>query len=60
MLIEELSDFSKDLQETQELCIVHGPWRRKEEILPFITEQARKMKETLSLNSWTSILYLWN
>ena len=40
MLIEELSDFSEDL--IQELCIVHGPWRRKEEILPLLTEEDKE------------------
>ena len=29
MLIEELSDYSKELQETLELCVVHGSWRKK-------------------------------
>ena len=42
MLIEELSDFSEDLQETQELCTVHGPWRMKEEILPLLTEEDKE------------------
>ena len=29
VLIEELSDLSEELQETQEMCAVHGPWRKK-------------------------------
>ena len=36
VMIEELSDLYEQLQETQEICVVHGPWRRKEEILPFL------------------------
>ena len=30
VLIEELFDLSEELQETQEMCAVHGPWRKKE------------------------------
>ena len=29
VLIEELSDCAEDLQGTQDLCTVHGPWRKK-------------------------------
>ena len=29
VLIEELADCSEELQGTQDLCIVHGPWRKK-------------------------------
>ena len=29
VLIEELSDLSEELQETQEMCVVHGPWKKK-------------------------------
>ena len=39
VLIEELADFHEELQETQELCVVHGPWRKKEEILPLLTDE---------------------
>ena len=39
MLIEELADFHEELQETQELCVVHGPWKKKEEILLLLTEE---------------------
>ena len=39
VLIEELSDLSEELQETQEICAVHGPWRKKEEILPLLIEE---------------------
>ena len=35
VLIEELSDCSEDLQGTQNLCTVHGPWRKNKEILPY-------------------------
>ena len=39
VLIEELTDFHEELQETQELCAVHGPWRKNEGILPLLTEE---------------------
>ena len=39
VLIEELEDFHEELQETQELCVVHGPWRKNEEIMPLLTEE---------------------
>ena len=39
VLIEELTDFHAELQETQELCAVHGPWRKKEGILLLLTEE---------------------
>ena len=29
VLTKELSDFSEELQETQEMCAIHGPWRKK-------------------------------
>ena len=29
VLIKERVDFHEELQETQELCVVHGPWRKK-------------------------------
>ena len=42
MLIEELSDLSKELQETQEMCAVNGPWRKMEEMLPLLTEEDKE------------------
>ena len=29
VMIEELSYLSEELQETQEICVLHGPWRKK-------------------------------
>ena len=29
VLIKERADFHEELHETQELCAVHGPWRKK-------------------------------
>ena len=30
-LIEKLADYSEELQGTQDLCTVHGPWRKKKD-----------------------------
>ena len=46
MLIEELSDLSEELQETQEMCVVHGPWRKNKEILPLLTEEDKEKEGT--------------
>ena len=56
VLIEELSDLSEELQETQEICVVHGPWRKKGK--KFYIYLLRK--EPMSLKSWISNLCLWN
>ena len=47
MLIEELSDFLEELQEIQELCAIHGPWRKKEEIMPFLTRKGKEKEGTI-------------
>ena len=50
MLIEELADCSKELQGTQYLCTVHGPWRKKEEeILPLLTGEEANEPQKLDL-----------
>ena len=49
VLIEELADFHEELQETQELCVVHGPWRKNEEILPLLTEDTNIEPQKLDL-----------
>ena len=49
MLIEELSDCSEDLQGTQNLCTVHGSWRKKEEILPLLIEEGTNGPQKLDL-----------
>ena len=42
-LCEELTgeprEVSNELQDTAESCVVHGPWRKREEILPLLTEK---------------------
>ena len=37
-LIKELTKASEELQDAPELGVVYGPWRRKEEILPLLSE----------------------
>ena len=39
-LKEELVEASEELQDAPELCVVYGPWRREEEILPLLTEES--------------------
>ena len=38
-LKEELTEAPKELQDALESCVVYGPWRREEEILPLLTEE---------------------
>ena len=49
VLIEELSDCSEELQEVQDLNTVHGPWRKKEEILPLVIEEGTNEPQKLDL-----------
>ena len=50
MLIEELSDCAEELQGTQDLCTVHGPWRKKrKEILPLLIEEGTNEPYKLDL-----------
>ena len=36
---EEPTEAPEELQDALQLCVVYGPWRRKEEILPLISEE---------------------
>ena len=38
-LKEEQTEASKELQDAPRLCVIYGPWKRKEEILPLISEE---------------------
>ena len=38
-LIEEPVEASEELRDAPESCVVYGPWRREEEILPLLTEK---------------------
>ena len=49
VLIEELDDCSEELQGTQDLCTIHGPWRKKEEILPLLTGEEANEPQNLDL-----------
>ena len=44
-LTEDLTTLSEDLPETPEICVVQGPWRRKEEVLPLLTEEDKKQED---------------
>ena len=46
VLTKELSNLSEELQETQEMCVVHGPWRKKEEILPLLIDEDKEKEGT--------------
>ena len=49
VIIEELSDCSEELQGTQDMCTVHGSWRKKEEILPLLTGEEANEPQKLDL-----------
>ena len=49
VLIEELSDCSKELQEVQDLNTVHGQWRKKEEILPLQIKEGTNEPQKMDL-----------
>ena len=49
VLSKELSDCSKELQGTQDLCTIHGPWRKKEEIIPLLTGEEANEPQKLDL-----------
>ena len=36
---EEPAEALEELQDAPESCVVYGPWRREEEILPLLTEE---------------------
>ena len=38
-LKEEPTEAPEELHDAPQLCVVYGPWRRKEEILPMISEE---------------------
>ena len=39
-LKEEPAEAPEELQDAPESCVVYGPWRREEEILPLLIEEA--------------------
>ena len=50
-MFEELSNCFEELQGTQDLCTVHGPWRKKEEILLLLIEEETNEPQKLDLKS---------
>ena len=43
-LKEEPAEAPEELQDAPQLCVVYGPWRRKEKILPLISEEGSGKK----------------
>ena len=41
-LKEEPAEAPEELQDAPESCVVYGPWRREEEILPLLTEEGSR------------------
>ena len=63
VLTKELSNLFEELQETHEMCVVHGPWRKKKKKKKSclcLLRKTMKKKEPMSLKTLTSSLYLWN
>ena len=44
-MTEDLATLSEELLETPKICAVPGPWRRKEEVLPLLTEEDKKQED---------------
>ena len=44
-LTEDLATLSEELLENPKICVVQGPWRRKEEVLPLLTEKDKKQED---------------
>ena len=49
-MIEELAKLSKKLDELSDLCATFCPWKKKEEILPLLTERDKEKEEPLKLD----------
>ena len=49
LLTEELAECSKEQQEAQDMKIVKGQWRKKQEILPLIIEEGTSEPQKLEL-----------
>ena len=49
MLTEELVECSKGQQEAQDMKIVQGQWRKKQEILPLVIEEGTNEPQKLEL-----------
>ena len=49
-LIEELAKLLENLDEPSYLCVAFCPWKKKEEILPLLTEKDKEKREPLKLD----------
>ena len=50
VLIEELAEYSEGQQEAQDMKLVQGQWRKKQEILPTMIEEGTTEPQKLELN----------
>ena len=55
VLTEELAECSEEQQEAQDMKLVQGHWRKKQEILPLMIEE-----ELVNPRNWSLNLCLWN
>ena len=44
-MTKDLATLSEELLETPKICVVQGPWRRKEEVLPLLIEKDKKQED---------------
>ena len=49
LLTEELAECSEEQQEAQDMKLVQGQWRKKQEILPLIIEKGTSEPQKLEL-----------
>ena len=55
-LIEEPVEASEELQNALELCVVYGRWKRKEEILPLLSEEGSRKEALKAVEDLVHIL----
>ena len=55
LLTEELAECSEGQQEAQDMKLVQGQWRKKQEILPLIIEEG-----TSEPQNWSSSPFMWS
>ena len=49
LLTEELAECSEEQQEAQDMKLVQGQWRKKQEIMPLIIEEGTSEPQKLEL-----------
>ena len=48
--MEELAELPENLDEPSYLCVAFCPWKKKEAILPLLTEKDKENEEPLKLD----------